>query len=549
MSHAMIDPPASQTAPPKTEPTVEAAPLKGRDWIATLLGGVVRSVPTLLVLVLLGGVGVYGHHSGWKLPKFSALSGAKPAEKADWCEEHGVPESQCVECNPDLMPQGPDYGWCEKHGVHNCPLDHPDVAQLKTLPVDLKGDLARAGRAFAVEKRKPNNAVCQSYKRRIQFASAEAVRQAGVDVELVERRPISESVPANGEIRYDPTRLASLSSRVPGTVWRVEKKIGDPVRAGEVLALVDAVEVGQAKSRLAQALVEEKLQRQNVDRLKEAKGAVAGRQVLEAEAALAKAQAAMLSAEQSLINLGLPVDAGRLRDLSERDVIEELRFLGLTDSIRKSLHPRMTTANLLPLCSPMNGVVMDRQVVAGEVVDNSRKLFQVADTRRMWLILNVPLEHAGKISVGQQVRFRPDGSRQEFGGKLDWISTAADRETRMVRVRAELPNPTGQLRDETFGTGRVILREEEHAIVVPNQAIHTEGCCQIVFVRDKGYFDSPHSPKVFHVRTVRLGAKTRGFTEIITGVLPGEVVATKGSDVLRSQLLKNNLGAGCCGDD
>ncbi len=549
MSHAIIDSPANENSVPETKPTAEAAPPKRRGWASALLSGLIRSVPTLCVLALLGGVGYYGHHSGWKLPKFSELAGAKSEEKDDWCEEHGVPESQCVECHPELMPKGPDYGFCQEHGVHNCPLDHPDVAQLKTLPTVLKGDFARAERALAVEKRKQNNAVCQSYTRRIQFASAEAVRQAGVDVELVERRPIRESVAGNGEIRYDPTRLASLSSRVPGTVWRVEKTIGDPVKACEVLALVDAALVGQAKSRLAQALVEEKLQRQNVDRLKSVKGTVAGRQVLEAEAALAKAQAAMLSAEQSLINLGLPVDADGLRDDSEREVIEELRFLGLPDAIRKSLNPRMTTANLLPVCSSMDGVIMDRQVVAGEVVDASRILFQVADTSRMWLILNVPLEHAGKISIGQTVRFRPDGSPKEYSGKLDWVSTAADRQTRMVRVRAELPNPTGQLRDETFGTGRVILREEENAIVVPNQAIHTEGCCQIVFVRDKGYFDSPKSPKVFHVRTVRLGAKSDGFTEVIAGVLPGEVVATQGSDVLRSQLLKNNLGAGCCGDD
>ena len=133
-----------------------------------------------------------------------------------------------------------------------------------------------------------------------------------------------------------------------------------------------------------------------------------------------------------------------------------------------------------------------------------------------------------------------------MSGKLVWISTTADQQTRMVTVRAELPNPQGQLRNETFGAGRIILREEQEAIVVPNEAVHWEGCCHVVFVRDKGYFDSTDSPKVFHVRTVRLGAKNEKFTEIIAGVLPGEVVATKGSDVLRAELLKNNLGEGCC---
>jgi multidrug efflux pump subunit AcrA (membrane-fusion protein) len=90
------------------------------------------------------------------------------------------------------------------------------------------------------------------------------------------------------------------------------------------------------------------------------------------------------------------------------------------------------------------------------------------------------------------------------------------------------------------------LREEKEAIAVPNEAIHWEGCCHVVFVRDKGYFDSKDSPKVFHVRTVRPGTRNGTFTEIIAGVLPGEVLATKGSDVLRAELLKNSLGEGCC---
>ena len=163
----------------------------------------------------------------------------------------------------------------------------------------------------------------------------------------------------------------------------------------------------------------------------------------------------------------------------------------------------------------------------------------------MWLTLNIPLEHMEQLAIGQTVRFRADGSRHEVESKLDWISTSTDQQTRMVQVRAVLPNPKGRLRNETFGTGEVILRQEPDAIVVPTGTSHWEGCCQVVFVRDKHYFDSPDSPKVFHVRSVRLGASNNNYTEVISGVLPGEVIATAGSDVLRAQLLKNNLGEGC----
>lgn len=502
-------------------------------------------IPTLLVMALLGGLGAYGHHSGWKLPKFSAFAGNGVAEREDWCEEHGVPESQCVECRPDLLPRGKDYGWCKEHGVANCPLCHPEVTQMKRTPVVSEADRQRAVRTLAAAPRPENNAICKNYRRRIQFASLDALKKAGVDVGLVERQPISESVLANGQINYDQTRFANLSSRLPGTVWHVERNVGDRIRAGEVLALVDAAEVGRAKTELVQALSQEELNRKGLKRLESLTEVVAGRQVQEAQAGVVQARARLLSAQQALGNFGLPVNVEQLRALPEEKLAERLRLLGLPESIAAHLSPDETTTNLLPVKAPMDGIVVARHVVAGEVVDASRVLFQLADTSRMWLTLNVSVEDAGKLALGQPVRFRPDGSHTDVSGKLVWKSTTADPQTRMVTVRAELPNSSGQLLNEMFGAGRVILREENEAIAVPNEAIHWEGCCHVVFVRDKGYFDKD-SPRVFHVRTVRLGTRTEKYAEIVAGVLPGEVVATKGSDVLRAELLKNHLGEGCC---
>lgn len=519
---------------------------RSQGYLAWLAMFFVHQVPTVIVLALLAGVGVYGHLSHWKLPKFSSLLGSAEPARKDWCEEHGVPESKCVECNPTLFPKGPDYGWCAEHGVHNCPLHHPDIAQLKEPALVTQADFERARRALALMERPQNNSVCKVYQKRIQFASLEAVKQAGVDVELVDRQPVSEWVAGNGEITYDQTRFTNLSPRAAGTIWRVKKKVGDRVRAGDVLAVVDSALVGQAKSELVDALVQEHLQRKTVARLQGlGEGVVAGKQLLEAEAAFEKARVAVQKAQQSLANLGLLVDLEVLRDLPNEEHLPHLRHLGLEGAIASDSLSQVTSANLLPIRSPADGVIIERRVVAGEVVDSSAILFQIADNSRMWLNLNVPMEEATKLSIGQPVRFRADGSHEELVGALSWISTAADKQTRMIKVRAELPNPDGRLRDETFGSGRIILREEPEAIAVPNESVHWEGCCFVVFVRDKHYFDSPDSPKVFHVRSVRIGAKSEKFTEIIAGVLPGEVVASKGSDVLTAQLLKNNLGEGC----
>lgn len=507
---------------------------------------IVHHLPTLAVMACLIAVGAYGHYSHWQVPKFSSIVGAAPPVVDDWCQEHSVPESQCVECNPGLLPSGPDYGWCQEHGVHNCTLHHPDVAQLEEPPVVSDADFVRAARALAFRERPRSNSACKVYQRRIQFASIEAVQQAGIDVELVERRAIREWVSGNGEIKYDATRFASLSSPVGGTVWRVLKNVGDPVQQGEILAVLDAMEVGRLKGILIKALVAEELARKNVDRLGSlSEGVVPGKRILEMEAALAQAEADVLGAEQALANLGLPADASKLRNHSKRAMLDRLRFLGFPPQLARQFESQTATSNLIPIRSPLDGVVVERQVVAGEVVDPTQTLFEVADPSRMWLILNVPLEHAGVLSVGQTVHFLPNGSEQEVAGTLSWISTAADKETRMVKVRADLDNPDGRLRDETFGAGRIILRAEPEAIVVPASAVHWEGCCQVVFVRNKDYFQ-PEAPKVFHVRSVRTGVTNAAVTEIIAGLLPGEVVVTEGSDVLRAQLLRNSLGEGCC---
>ena len=108
--------------------------------------------------------------------------------------------------------------------------------------------------------------------------------------------------------------------------------------------------------------------------------------------------------------------------------------------------------------------------------------------------------------------------------------------TRTVRARAEVENAEGRLRAHAFGRARIVTREAPTAVAVPDEAIQWEGCCHVVFVR--------LTDEIFQTRKVRLGAKNGAFTEILVGVLPGEVVATKGSEILRAELLRANFGDG-----
>ena len=83
-----------------------------------------QTLPTLALLAALGGVAWWGHHSGWALPSFSEVTGHAADVPDDWCEEHGVPESMCVECNPDEYPPRELHGWCKVHGIHELSLIH-----------------------------------------------------------------------------------------------------------------------------------------------------------------------------------------------------------------------------------------------------------------------------------------------------------------------------------------------------------------------------------------------------------------------------------------
>ncbi len=502
-----------------------------------------RGLPTVLVLAALCGLAWWGHSTEWAIPSFAALNGSEVKEKDDWCDEHRVPESQCVECNPDLLPHGKDYGWCEDHGVHNCSLEHPEVAQLPESPSVTAADQERARRALALMPRPGNDPDCKLYKRRIQFASHDAAEKAGIVVKEVGRAPLVESISANSEVTYDPGRVARLSSRVPGSAWRVPRGVGDEVKRGEVLALVDAGEVGKVKAEFLQAAIQVDLKRDFAANAKRAweRAALPEADLRAAQASLREAEARLQAAVQGLVNLGLPITADDVKGLGPDDLSRRVQFLGLPESIVRDLDPKTTTANLLPIVAPLDGTVVARDVVAGEVVDATRALFVVADVRRMRVTLNVREEDARRVKVGQPLRFRPTGADEEVSGTVEWISTAADEKTRTVKVRAALPNDGGHLRANTFGQGRIILREEPEAVVVSSEAVHWEGDCFVVFVRDRNYL-AEGAPKVFHVRTVRLGVKGADTTEIIAGLLPGEQVATRGSGALLAGLLKDKLG-------
>ena len=513
-----------------------------------------QAAPTVLVFAMLGGLALWGHETGWKVPKFSELIGGAEDRKDDWCDEHAVPESVCVECKDELLPHLKSI-WCRKHGVHYCPFERPEVAQLKTLPTITQADLDRAQRALDLKERPENNPKCKICNRRLQLASAEMMDKMGVEVAPVWRAPIVEAVAASGELQFKGHRVAPVYTPVAGRVWHVTDKgqIGQSVKRGEVLALMDAAEVGKAKAEFLHAVAQLDLKTKayEINKSLVPSGVVSQATFNEMEAARREAQIRVLSAQQTLVNLGLTVALDELRNLPPEELSRRLQFLGVPPEFTSRLDAKMISANLYPVLATRDGIVTTAKVVAGEVADTTKPLFVITDTSRMWVTLSIRNEDVPYLRIrdaetganGQTVKFRPDGTSVAISGELVWKSTQVDEKTRSLQVRAEVPNPKGLLLANMFGVGQVVLREEKDAIVVPSESVLWEGDCNIVFVRDKNFL-SPGAPKVFHVRTVRTGVSSGGSTEIIAGLLPGEVIATKNSASLRAELLKNNLGAG-----
>lgn len=539
---------------------------KRRSVLRSMLSG----IPTLLVLGALTAVGLWGHRTGWTAPRFDGVFGREEQEAAedwcaehnvpdsrciachpelagesaaDWCKEHGVPESRCTVCHPEILQTGVAGDWCREHGVpeSGCTICHAEIARKGEVPADdvsVVADESAADVQGNVTKtagvRDPST--CQTHASRVQFASPAAVAKAGLRLGKVIERPMTQSMAVIGQVEYDATRFARVSSRVSGVASKVEKEIGAIVKKGDVLAIIESAEVGRAKAEYLQSVAALAVAHTSSDRINSSTDAgyrtEAERQ--EAQALVRQAEIRLYSARLAIVNLGLPTpDDGATE--------EQVARLGIPDSLASTLPEGAAAANMVPLLAPLDGVVVLRDVVASENVEPERVLFAVADVSRMWITMDVPAADVFRVALGQGILFQPDDARDHsVRGTIDWLSTAVSEATRTVAVRAVVDNADGSLRAHSFGRSQIVLRGSPNAIAVPNDAIQWEGCCHVVFVR--------LADDVFQTRKVRLGGKDAAYTEVLVGVLPGEVVVTTGSHVLRSEILKSNLGAGCCAD-
>jgi membrane fusion protein, heavy metal efflux system len=342
----------------------------------------------------------------------------------------------------------------------------------------------------------------------------------GITTASVQRREITRTLECNAELLFNGDRFSHISPRASGVVQRVEKRLGDLVEAGEVLAVIDSADLGNAKAELLQAQAAVNLWQQNYDRQRQLteSGIAAQRELLDAQTRLTEANIALSRAAQRLRNLGVAADR-----------IDEIKQSGETTS-------------LLPVTAPFGGIVVDRHAVQGEVVDSNHVLFSIADTSLVWAMLDVYEPDVFAVALGQPVTLHLSGlPGQPVAGRITWISPQLDPQTRTLKVRAEVENSDGRLRANMFGRATIVVRDREPMLVVPREALQWEGCCNVVFVQ--------RSESEFQPRKVRVGHEVNGWSVIEEGLEPDEAVVVQGSFLLKTEILKANIGAGCCAED
>jgi len=344
-----------------------------------------------------------------------------------------------------------------------------------------------------------------------------AVELAGIRVEPAATGALERRLSLPAEVQIPPARLAHVGPRLPGVIHEIRKELGARVEPGDVLAVLDSVAMGEAKSAYLRAQAELELAEKTLAREKELveQGAAARKALFEAETAVEKAR------------------------IERRTVRERLHLLGLTDEQVASVPEEKGEARAhVPVLATFAGVIIDKHAAPGELVHPEEPLFTIADLTHLWVIASVAERdlHLVRTDVDVEVRVAAHPGAV-FPGALTYLDPRVDPKTRRVRARVEAANGEGKLRPAMFAEVSVPVALAVEAVVVPREAVQRVDGRTVVFVaRDGG--------RAFEVREVRTGLEASGRVAIERGLEAGEPVAVTGAFLLKSEAEKARIGEG-----
>jgi cobalt-zinc-cadmium efflux system membrane fusion protein len=438
-------------------------------------------------------------------------------DMGDWCEKHGLPLSHCKECNPDLDFSAPDTSkdWCKEHGVPEsmCTKCRPElVAKFITA-----GDYCREHgypksvcprcNPGLVTARGEELPVFPEPGTRVRLASAATAKEAGIETTVVQARPAARVLEVVGRLDFDRNRYAEVSSRNEAVILAVNADIGDDVEAGEPLVVLASAAVGEEQARLAAA-----------------------------KARLETATAA-LRREESLAQNGIAarksVEAARSELAAARGEHEAaLAALHAAGAVPDSHGGRYV------LATPIGGTVVGRDAVIGKTASPGQALIHVADLGTMWALLEIPEADAALVRPGQNVELHFEGLAGETRrASIGRVGASVDPQTRTVRARVDLPNPDRALKAGLFIRAVIQVSPDRAALIVPQDAVQWAEGRALVFVEE--------DEAVYVPVPVQLGTSLQGGIEVVKGLTPRARVVTTGAFLLKTEVLKDSIGAGC----
>ncbi|GIW45042.1 MAG: cation efflux system membrane protein [Candidatus Binatia bacterium] len=333
---------------------------------------------------------------------------------------------------------------------------------------------------------------------------------------LPQTQRVSKKIPVPARIEVDETRAVRVGSPVMGRVVQLPVLEGQYVHRGQVVGIIHGADLTSIQQDFLKAL---------------ARKAVAQRSLERAQALL---DAGVISAAEhhrrELEFVEASAEVAALRD--------RLAMLGMDSEAIDHLEKTRRIDSALRVVAPIGGVLLDRKVTVGQVVQPGEVLFEIADLSNLWLVADVPEQYASLLFPGQQVEGEVGAlNGVVIRGALSFVAATVSAETRTIRVRMDVPNPEGRLKPAMMAK-MVLLGPQETRIVVPQSAVVREGNRDFVFVEA--------GPDKFLLREVTLGDEVGNDRVVLSGLDGKEPIVLDGAFHLnnerRVQKLRGEVG-------
>jgi cobalt-zinc-cadmium efflux system membrane fusion protein len=336
---------------------------------------------------------------------------------------------------------------------------------------------------------------------------AAKVQQLGIEVAVARAGSLQTSLALPGTIALHADRRVHVVSRTPGIVQEIRKQLGDSVRAGEVMAVIDSRELADTKAAYLAARERATLAETTFTREKD----LWEKKISPAED--------YLKAKQVLAEVRIEVQVAA----------QKLRALGFSEAAVQQLSD-LANASLTryEVVAPFTGTVIEKHIAVGEVLKDDTEAFIVADLSTVWVDLNIAAKDLALVRKGQRVVVAADAAMQAEG-TVSYISPVVSDETRTAVTRVVLPNPDGRWRPGLFVTATLATSETPVAMLIPKAALQTIDGQPNVFVQ---------TPEGFTPRPVTQGRANETHVEITAGLQAGERYAATETFVLKADLGK-----------